>query len=274
MSAYRPKTSLIPAPTFSEYERAAKSVKSKIQFLKLKEKDDFRLNLSHFSQIGKADILFLCNPNNPTGNLILEDYRAIERLSNKSNSCAQGTGKLLVVDEAFMDFLPNEKNHTLIWRAIENRNMIVLRTFTKFFCLPGLRIGYLIAHKEIINKLNRHRPPWNTNTFAQIAAELILNDKEYIKNTYRAIKEEREFLSGELAKINGLRFYPSVTNFLLIKIGDKDITSSVLVKKLIKRKILIRDCSNFRGLNNKFIRIAVRSHKENLKLIATLKEVL
>jgi len=261
MSAYKPKTTLIPIPTFSEYERAAKNIKSRIRFLKLKEKDGFRLNLSCFN---KADIFFLCNPNNPTGNFILENRGAVEKLANK----------LFVVDEAFMDFLPNQKNHTLIWKAVNLKKIVVLRTFTKFFALPGLRIGYIIAHKDIINKLKQHQPPWNTNSLAQLAAEQILNDKGYIKKTYQLIEKERNFLFRQLAKIKGLKPYPSVTNFLLIKIKNKNLTSSLLRKRLIQRGILIRDCANFRGLDNKSIRVAIRSHSENLKLIRALGEAI
>ena len=261
MSIYRPKTTLIPVPTFSEYERAAKGVNSKIHFLKLKEKESFSLNLDHFN---KADISFICNPNNPTGNLLLEKSDIIEKLTNK----------LLVIDEAFMDFLPNQKEHTLIWRAVKNRKIIVLRTFTKFFSLPGLRIGYIVAHKEVINKLKQHQVPWSINSLAQIAAEEVLNNKEYISKTYKVIEKERNFLWGELAKIEVLKLYPTTANFLLIKIEKQGITSKSLRELLIKKGILIRDCSNFRNLNNKYIRIAVRSREENLKLLKGFKGVL
>ncbi|GAH61521.1 unnamed protein product [marine sediment metagenome] len=140
--------------------------------------------------------------------------------------------------------------------------------------MPGLRIGYLIAHKEIIARLRQHQPPWNTNSLAQLAAELILNDKEYIKKTHKLVEKERKFLFEQLARIEGLRPYPSVTNFLLVKIERAGITSRSLKELLLKKGILIRDCSNFRNLNDKYIRIAVRTHRENLRLLAVLKEVL
>ena len=173
-----------------------------------------------------------------------------------------------------MDFLPDEKNHTLIWKAVGNRNIVVLRTFTKFFALPGLRIGYLVAHKDVIQILKECQVPWSVNALAQVAAEAILNDKRYIKETRALIEKEREFLFNEICKIKELYPYPSVTNFLLIKIKNRNLNSSLLTKRLIQKSILIRDCSNFRDLNNKFIRIAVRSHKENIKLIDVLKEII
>lgn len=261
VSTYKPKTAVIAVPAFSEYERAVRCVKSKIHFLKLKEEEGFGLDLS---RLAKTDIIFLCNPNNPTGNLILENRRRVEQL----------TQKLIVIDEAFMDFLPNQKNYTLIWNAIKSRNIIVLRTLTKFFALPGLRMGYLITHKDLINKLKQNMPPWNTNSLAQIAAELILTDKKYIKKTYTLMERERKFLFDQLALIGELRPYPTVTNFILIKIEKPGLTSKHLKKLLLKKGILIRDCSNFRNLDNKYIRVAVRSRKENLKLLHFLRTII
>ena len=260
-SAYRPKTVLIPTPTFSEYERAAKSIGSKIQFLKLKEEENFKLDISDFDN---SDILFLCNPNNPTGNLILTESRTIERMVNE----------LLVVDEAFMDFLPQQKKFTLIYRAVKNKKIAALRSFTKFFALPGLRMGYIVAHKDVINKLRQHQPPWSTNSLAQAAAEVILSEGKYINKTYKFIEKERKFLSGQLTRIEGLKPYPTVTNFLLIKIEKSRLTSKSLRNALIKKGLLIRDCANFRSLNDKYIRVAVRSHEENLKLLTAIKGVL
>ena len=259
MSAFTPKTALIPAPTFSEYERAARGTRSKIRFVELKEKKNFQLQKLN----NTADIIFLCNPNNPTGNLFHPP--ALLRKAKQ--------GGRLVVDEAFMDFLPDEKEHTLIEEACGNKQVIVLRTFTKFFALPGLRIGYLIAHQEVITKLRQYRIPWSVNAFAQLAAEVVLGDKKYIKKTRQCIEKERKYLFAEIGGIRQLNPYPSVTNFLLIKIKDKTISSSYLRKRLISKGILIRDCANFRGLNNKFIRVAIRGHTENLKLINALKAV-
>jgi threonine-phosphate decarboxylase len=267
---FKPKTTLIPIPTFSEYERAAKSVGSKIRFLRLKEKDSFRLDLVRpyqergLGSVNKADVFFLCHPNNPTGNFILDNLRAIREL----------VSRLVVVDEAFMDFLSDQKTHTLVRKAAKSKKIVVLRTFTKMYALPGLRIGYLVAHQDTIRRLKQHQPPWSTNSLAQLAAELILKDKEYVRQSICLLEEEKKFLFNEIAKIKIFAPYPSVTNFLLVKIKDTGLTSSLLREKLIRRGILIRDCANFKGLGNKFIRIAVRSHKENAMLIRALKEVI
>lgn len=256
-ASLRPRTALIPIPTFSEYERACRNVNSEIHFLRLKEREGFILPFP----LSLADIIFLCRPNNPTGNFILNDPEKMEQMGSR----------LVVVDEAFMDFMPDQKDYTLIWKAVKNKKFVVLRSFTKLFAMPGLRIGYLVAHEDMINTLRQHQIPWSINSLAQVAAKEILNEGEYIDQTHRLIKKEKIFLLSQLAKIEGLRPYPSKTNFLLIKIDKAGMTSSLLTKGLIRKGVLIRDCSNFRNLDNTYIRIAVRSHKENLKLIEALR---
>ncbi|OQX80633.1 MAG: threonine-phosphate decarboxylase [Candidatus Omnitrophica bacterium 4484_70.1] len=257
---FKPRKVCIPFPTFSEYERTARCVEAKVNFLKLEEDKGFKFQGLKSMD---AEVLFLCNPNNPTGNLIFEEREFIEKLPIE----------LVIIDEAFMDFLPDEKKYTLIWKAQKSKKIIVLRTFTKFFALAGLRLGYLVAQKDTIDELKKRQVPWCVNSFAQLAGESILDEKEYIEKTRQFIERERRFLFTELTKIEGLKPYPSVTNFLLVKIEKKKLTSSLLKRKLIQEGILIRDCSNFRGLNNKFIRTAVRRHRENLKLIEALKKV-
>lgn len=262
VTTFNPKTALIPAPTFSEYERAVKSVDSKVSFLKLNINNSFKLNLS---SVRKKDIFFLCHPNNPTGNFILKNnVETIKRLADR----------LVIVDEAFMDFIPNQWKYSFIKKTVKIPKMVVLRTFTKMFALPGLRIGYMVGHEEIIRKLKNHQPPWSTNSLAQLAAEISFENKEYIRKTNCFVEKERKFLFNEIADIRELTPYPSLVNFLLIKLNEESLTSSNLKQKLISKGILIRNCANFRGLNNKFIRIAVRSHEENVRLIQTLKKVL
>ncbi len=256
----RPQKVVIPAPTFSEYERAVRLVKGKIKWLMLKEVEDFTLNLSPF---GETDWLIICNPNNPTGNLLVEERRIDHPFA-----------RLVLVDEAFLDFLPDERRHTFVWKATQEKRFVVLRSFTKFFALPGLRLGYLIGHKDLIHFLKRASVPWNINVFAQLLARLMISDKGYIRRTRELIRKERSFLYRELGKIEGLKPFPSVVNFLLVKIEDGKINSFILTRRLIHQGILIRNCWDFRYLSDRFIRIAVRSHRENVKLIHALKEIL
>ncbi|MFA5393987.1 MAG: threonine-phosphate decarboxylase [Candidatus Ratteibacteria bacterium] len=256
--SFKPRRVFIPVPAFSEYERASRIVGSKVSFLKLSEENSFSLAGSFPS----GGALFLCNPNNPTGNLVLE---------GTDTSRFKG---LTIIDEAFMDFLPDEKKRTLIYEAVKNEKIIVLRTFTKFFALPGLRIGYLVACKKNIDFLKQYQVPWNTNVFAQVAASLVLDDEEYIQKTRTLIKKEREFLMEAITGIKGLKPFPSVTNFILVKIEKEGVTATSLRARLIDRGLLVRDCGNFRNLNNRFIRVAVRNRNDNRKLTTALKKVL
>ena len=259
LNALQPAVVTILVPSFTEYERAARIAKSKIKFILLSASEGFRLKSAC---IKDCDTLFLCNPNNPTGNLIIHNREDIERLP----------AQRIIMDESFMDFLSDEKAHTLIGRAMQSKKIMCLRTFTKLFALPGLRVGYAIAHKHTVQFLQRFQMPWSVNVLAQAAAEQCLSEDTFIQRSKQLIAKERAFLYKRLDRIRELKPYPSAANFLLVKIKDKRLTSSCLKERLLKKSILIRDCANFRGLDNQFIRVAVRTHKENMQLMQALEE--
>lgn len=260
MGALRSSSVSIPAPSFTEYERAAGIVKRRVKFIRLLENEGFRLKTKNLKP---CDTLFLCNPNNPTGNLIVSGPADIEELP----------AKRIVVDESFMDFLHDERVHTLIGRAWRSKKIIVIRTFTKFFAFPGLRVGYAIAHRDIIGVLRRFQMPWSVNVLAQQAAEWALSEEGYMRRSRKFIEKERLFLHNAISRLEGFNPYSSVANFLLVKIKDKRLTSSCLKKLLLKKKILIRDCANFRGLDERFVRIAVRSRKDNMLFVKAMEEI-
>ena len=260
LNTFRPGRVIIPQPTFSEYERAAVSIKSKIDFIELREEEGFSLGGSRPEQ---GDMVFICNPNNPTGNLLLTDGQEIKRIP----------GEFLVVDEAFMDFLPEGRDLSLIGKRDRGKRIMVLRSFTKIFSMPGLRGGYLVAHRDIIEKLKESQPPWAMNGLSQSICKMMLDDGNYLQETHCLIDSEREFLRKCIGNIKGLTVYPSRANFLLIRIRLEGINSSILVEELLKKGVLIRDCSNFRGLDNQYFRIAVRSRTENMKLVEAFKEI-
>lgn len=258
-NVFRPAVVTLPAPSFSEYERAATILKKRIKFIRLSADEYFSIDTG---QIKDCDMLFICNPNNPTGNLITSNRADIKNIP----------AKRIVVDEAFMDFVPNEKIYTFIPRAVRSKKIVVLRTLTKLFALPGLRIGYLIAHRDVIRTLKKHQMPWSVNVLAQGAAEQCLNEEAFIQRSKQLIEKERFFLYESLSRIKGFKPYPSTANFILVKIEDRRVTSMRLKERLLKKDILIRDCANFRGLNKQFIRVAVRAHKENMRLMQALEE--
>ena len=153
----------------------------------------------------------------------------------------------------------------------EYDNLIIVKSLTKFFALPGLRIGYaLTSNKMLKEKIFEVSPAWNINILAEIATKSALIDTRYIKNTKEFIDKEKDYLYEELTKIKRLKVFKPSVNFIFIKVkGDLD-----LKEELLKFKILIRSCSNYNGLNNKYYRFAVRTHEENIKLIESLQEIL
>lgn len=252
---------VIPVPTFGEYEAAALLQGSHALYLKTMNLNEKVPELQHM--ITKNNCIFLCNPNNPTGSLVKRKnmLKILETAHDKS--------ALVFLDECFIELVP-ESNESLISNLKEFDNLFILRSLTKSFGLAGLRVGYGLGNKKMIDVLTRIKIPWNVNALAQKAASTALSSKSHLQKTKKLIKNELAFLTSSISKINGFSCYPSSTNFILL---ESKIDSKTIQKKLIKKKLLVRDCSTFRGLDNKFIRIAVRTHKENMKLVKALEEI-
>ena len=252
---------LIPIPTFQEYESASKLNDCNISYFKTMSLSQ---NLSSFiSQMPKNGCVFICNPNNPTGKLLpknqlLEIIKKAKKLST-----------LIFVDECFIEMVP-ESNESVISYVKKYDNLFVLRSLTKSFALPGIRIGYGAGSNQIIKILKKIKIPWSVNYFAQEAANVALKNKTHIAKSNLVIKKESKYLVKKINELDGFHCEPSSTNFILIKIKND---STKLQKQLIEKKILIRDCKNFRGLDNHYIRIAVKSHNENLKLVSALVDL-
>ena len=269
VKALSPKSVLIPIPTFSEYEKTAKLNKVKSILLPSSEKENFKIEVEKvLTAASKVDLVFLCNPNNPTGFLFSQ-----EELMRLLWACKKKDW-ILVCDEAFIDFVKDGQEITLLKEVIRVKKLLILRSFTKFFALPGLRIGYLAGDKRFINKISQHQPPWSVNILAQQAALEVIKDDDYIKRSKRFILKERVFLFRELEKIKDLRVFPPSANFILCRLKETTLNSTTLSRKLGCLGILIRDCSNFQGLDTHYFRVAVKKREENLKLLALLKEML
>ena len=153
-------------------------------------------------------------------------------------------------------------------------NLFVIRSVTKFYGMAGIRFGYAIAAGNLIDKLETMRQPWSINGLADSVTLAAFNDTEFIENTKQTIAKERAALAKSLSEIEGLHVYPSVTNFLLVKIKNPKITSTMLKELLAKERILIRDCCTFMGLDDHYFRVTVRSAKDNQKLTETIKQIL
>ncbi|MFQ5964252.1 MAG: threonine-phosphate decarboxylase CobD [Candidatus Scalinduaceae bacterium] len=262
--ALKPKQGIILQPTFSEFKDALLNANTDVIEIinDINKELSFDLNNTRLRSF-KEGIVFLCNPNNPTGQLIKK---------NKILKLAKDDSKrLIVVDEAFMDFVEDAEKYSVIKEAHLMRNLIVVRSLTKFYGFPGLRLGYLIACETITKKILPFKEPWTVNALAQVAGQVAVNDKEFAFNTKKFISVEKVFLYEGLTKIDGLHpFYPSA-NFILVRIDNDGIKSSRIHDLLIKDKIAIRDCSNFVGLNDRYFRVAARTREENQRLLSALK---
>jgi threonine-phosphate decarboxylase len=257
---------LIPAPTFGEYENAVRKVGGEPKHIKLSR--DFRIEPSIFvREMRGARVVFFCNPNNPTS--ILMPRENLMEIIEK----ALEEAILVFLDEDFLEFVDEEKQFSLIDEIKNYPNLFVLRSFTKIFGLTGLRVGYGIASEEIINILLNAKIPWNVNCLAQVAAIAALTDEEHLKKTCELIKGERAFLTHELMRINAFRVYPADANFILIDIRQSGFTAAQLKEKTLKYGILIRDCSSFRGLDGYHIRVAVKTRRENERLLEAFTKI-
>lgn len=257
------KESLIITPTFSEYERAVRANKGRCLYIQ-----ENGACGQAYKQIPKIDALFICNPNNPTAKVL-----SCEELLPLAGKCQAGN-VLLIIDEAFIDFLPDPEKISLLKYRRRFSNVIIIRSLTKFFALAGLRVGYIVAHRKLIGRLSNFSFPWAVNSLAQQTLSRVIFNAAYIKKSRHFIAKEKDFLFNKLARIESIRpYYPSV-NFILCKISRDNITSHRLFVKLAKKGIFIRDCSNFRGLTNRYFRLGVKTRIANLRLIKELNNTL
>ncbi len=262
--ALNPKKTLLLAPTFSEYEEAVKSINGKVKYYYLYEKNLFNIREDYLSYINQdIELLIICNPNNPTGNIVSREYMI------KIIKKAEKYNVKIIIDESFMDFLNNECS--LKDYIPQYPFLIIVKSLTKFFAMPGLRIGYaLCSDNEIINRVNLITPAWNINILAEKAAISALKDREYIKKTRNFINKEKQYLYEEMLKIKDITVFKPNANYLFFKI-NKNLD---LFTKLLEKNILIRKCENYNGLNGLYYRIGIRDHESNIILINVLKKIL
>lgn len=253
----KPQKALLPAPTFAEYEDALKSVECKVKHYKLKE--GFNLDLGFIGEIKEdIDVVFICNPNNPTGVLTNRDYILdVLKKAKKYNTT-------VVMDESFLDFVEEKEEFSAIGLISEYENLIVVKSLTKFFAFPGIRVGYgITANVNYINSINNISIPWAINTVAAAGAVAALKQKDYINKSIEYVKAEKEYLFNKLSEFRGLKVYKPSVNFIFFK----DIKGLNLKENLLKYGILIRSCDNYIGLDKGYYRVAVRTREENDSLV-------
>lgn len=257
---------IIPHPTFGEYERAV-LISGGVP-VHISCDDNFGVNLDRILNAFEngSDLLFLCSPNNPTSLTIPKRklLKLIEKASEKDVK--------VLLDETFVEFV-DEGEASLSSRVEEFPNLFIIRSLTKFFALPGLRIGYGVASRKLVERLRGAKMPWSVSALAQDAAIAALRDLPYIERSRRVVARERDYLYSKLKHIRKLTPFKPEANFILSRIV-RGIDGSELQRELLAKRVLIRDCSSFRGLGRAYFRVSVRLRKENSLLLSELKEAL
>lgn len=255
--AFMPKRTLIPVPSFYGYEYAANAVNSDIDYFYLKKEKDFELGEDLFNALENTELLFLANPNNPTGRGLDKAYlKELLEICLKKNI-------IVVLDESFIEFC---RDYISMTGEINNYdNLLVIRSATKLFAIPGVRLGYMAGAAHLLKRIGRVLPEWNISIFAQEAGTACAGEREYIQKTEDYVKTEREFLYDGLKEL-GLYVYKGEANFLLF------YSETPLYTALLDKGILIRDCRNFKGLSEGYYRAAVRQRQDNEKLLKAIGE--
>jgi threonine-phosphate decarboxylase len=260
------KKALIISPSFSEYVRALNQHHWEVRHFILASENNFSIDTDELERAlaGGVDALFICNPGNPSGKLYPE--RTMEKICTLCLSA----GTFLVLDEAFMDFCEEASAKRMI---AQSENAVLLRSMTKFFGIPGLRLGYAISNAPLAGRLDSMGGPWSVNSLALAAGTAALQDVRHNLESLEFIRQERRTLIEGLAGFSQLRLYPSSVNYLLVEIME-GMTSRELRERLLPHRILIRDCASFVGLSGRFFRVAVRTGAENKRLLECLGRIL
>ena len=259
---------VIPVPSFSEYEKATLRVGGKPIFVQLPE--NFALEIDQIKKAVTDDtkIMCICNPHSPSGILYSKaQLLDLVKFCNKKDI-------VFSVDENYIEFSDQSLKNTLACAVKEFENLFVIRSVTKFYGMAGIRFGYALAAETLIDKLQAIRQPWTINGLACQVTIAAIHDANFIEDTRITIAKNREALSKALSDIESLHVFPSVTNFLLVKIKNRQITSTFLKEMLAKDHILIRDCCTFMGMDDTYFRVTVRSQKDNNQLVEKIKQVL
>lgn len=263
-AAVKPRRALELAPTFSEYSTALTAMGSAVDRYPLAEENGFALTEEFlpFLRSGQWDALFLCNPNNPTGQTI--PHALLEEILDL---CQQRHVRLFV-DECFLDLTDGGRDLSLKNQLKDHPELFILKAFTKSYGMAGLRLGYCLSgDSALLQAMGRTVQPWNVSLPAQAAGVAALGEREFLRHTRAVIHQERTWLRSALEGL-GLRVFPSQANYLLVKgpVG--------LCENLIEKGILARSCANYHGLSPTFLRLAVKRHEENEILINALRDIL
>ena len=265
-----PKKALVIGPTYSEYEREIALGGGTTLYYPLREADDFKLNVEDFlSHLNESiDLLVICNPNNPTSSSIpRSDMRHILDVCKQYDI-------YVMVDETYVEFADNMAELTAVPLTNYYNNIVILRGTSKFFAAPGLRLGYAVTgNRDLIKSINTRKNPWTINSLAAIAGEIMFSDEEYIRKTRQLIASERERICQAIRSMGAYQVYESNCNFVLVKIQKEGLTADQIFDTAIRQGLMIRDCSTFPFLNDKYFRLCFMMPEDNDRLLAVLKKL-
>ncbi len=275
MHTIKPKKLLIPVPSFSEYERAAISSGAKIDYFPLRQEEGFCLDGEKLLSVaGDYDAVFIGNPNNPTGCLVEKQF--ISRLAENSPNTA------IIVDESFLDFLLSDEPYSVRRMVSSYSNLYVLTSLTKFFAIPGLRLGFGIVSEPMVDRLDMQKDPWNVNLLAHKAGIAALSATEYQDKTRSYVAVEKEYLANSINELGlGIKLFRPSVNFILMDIRDcrlsgikeKHLTADEVTRAYREKGVLVRNCDNYPLLGDTYIRIAVRTRAENEQFVKITNEI-
>lgn len=266
-----PKKALIIGPTYSEYEREISLGGGTSLYYPLKAENHFKLDTNDlFSQLNESiDLLVICNPNNPTSSAIYrKDMRKILDICKQHDI-------FVMVDETYVEFAQDYAQIEAVPLTSYYNNIVILRGISKFFASPGLRLGYAITgNRDLIKEINTRKNPWTINSLAEIAGELMFTDTTYIEETKSLISSERRRVYEKLLTLPNIEVFEPTANFVLIRILKEDLTSQDLFDAAIRESMMIRDCSTFPFLDNKYVRFCFMKPDMNDKLIGCFQKLL
>jgi threonine-phosphate decarboxylase len=255
---------MILGPTYADYADACSMHNVPCHYVIARESQGFKAELDLISgQIKGADTIFICNPNNPTG--VLYAAEEIESL------CRAFPDKRFIIDESYLPFAASGNEQSMIGRGLPN--VVILNSMSKIFRIPGLRIGFVIASRSIIEALTRYAQPWSVNALAQIGVRYLMEHESevtaFTRQTHEFLEREKKRFSETFKTHPAITFFESSTSFLLGKLENRH-TADAICHALLDDNILIRNCSNFKGLSNRFFRISLKNRETNIGLIDKL----
>ena len=266
MQLLRPKHALLLSPTYSEYTREIDLVGGHVEEYFLREDLDFKLDLNDLISklTDDIDLLAICNPNNPTSSAL-----NTEEITKILTHCKLHD-IFVMIDETYVEFAPDIDTISAVSLTTKFDNFMILRGTSKFFCAPGLRLGYgICGNLAFLERMNSIKNPWTINTLAALAGEAMFMDTDYIQITKDYIQSERTRCIDILSKRDNLKIYPAYANFILVKLLD-GTTSFEMFERCIKSGLMIRDCASFHGLDGEFIRFCIQKKEDNDRLLNLL----